>query len=64
MRESYFTIWQSTIADDEQRSVILNILIFYGFLLEADGLLHITDHGYSFLQFIELIPPTPKVSLG
>ena len=63
-RETYSTIWQSAITDNEQRSIILNLLIFYGFLLETNGFLEITDHGYSFLQFIGLIPPTPKVSIG
>ena len=63
-KDSYFTIWQQTISNNEQRTTILNILIQYGFLLKADGLFHITDHGYSFLQFIDLIPPTPKATIG
>lgn len=63
-RESYNTLWHSIINDEEQRSIILDVLIFYGLLLEANGFINITDHGYSFLQFIGLIPPTPKVSVG
>lgn len=63
-RDSFNAIWRTTITEEEQRSIILNILTFNGLLIEDGGFLQITDHGYSFLQFIGLIPPTPKVSNG
>lgn len=58
-RANYSTLWQSAIPDEEQRQLILNTLLHFGLLTELDGLIRITEQGYSFLQFIGMIPPTP-----
>lgn len=63
-RDYYYTFWQPIITDSEQLEIILAVLINYGFLIEEGGVLRITDHGYSFLQFIGLIPPTPTATIG
>ena len=52
-RDGYLTIWETSIPDVDQRQLILNLLLHFGLLIEKNGLFQITDHGYSFLQFIE-----------
>lgn len=61
-RATYETTWSSIITDQAQREVILNVLLHYGFVTESDGLIRIAPHGYSFLQFIGMIPPTPPAA--
>lgn len=63
-RDGYFAIWASVILDEEQRSIILELLLHFGLLIDKDGLIQITDHGFSFLQFVGIIPQTPIAKLG
>ena len=58
-RASYDTAWTTTIPDPSQREIVLNILLQYSMLKESDGVIRIDPHGYSFLQFIGMIPPAP-----
>lgn len=58
-KASYHALWTPVIVEEEQRTIILDLLLHFGLVTEADGVLRIAQHGYSFLQFIGLVPPTP-----
>lgn len=58
-RASYDATWSTVISDQNQRDVILSVLLQYGLLCESNALVRIAPHGYSFLQFVGMIPPTP-----
>lgn len=58
-RASYESTWSLPIPDQAQRDTILNVLLHNTMINEIDGVLRATPHGYSFLQFVGLIPPTP-----
>lgn len=59
-RASYEATWSPLIPDQSQRETILHVLLHNTMIIEADGILRATPHGYSFLQFIGLIPQTPS----
>ena len=51
--------WQQTIPDNDERNVILDVLVQYG-MLQSDGINYqITTQGYHFLQYIGYIPSAP-----
>lgn len=58
-RQSYDIIWTPYILDQNQRNLILSLLLQNGMVSEKDGLIRVTDEGLSFLQFIGYIPNTP-----
>ena len=59
-RESYNKSWQFFIPLSTERNVIIDVLLQYG-MIESDGLnLKIASQGYSFLQYIGLIPYPPN----
>lgn len=58
-RQSYDTAWQPSIQDNNQRIVILDVLLNFN-MLKADGVnITITTEGHNFLQFIGMIPRPP-----
>lgn len=58
-RQSYNILWTPYIFDQNQRNIILNVLLQYGMLSDVGGLVQITDEGFSFLRFIGVLPPVP-----
>ena len=59
-RDSYNKSWQFLIPLITERNVIIDVLLQYG-MIESDGInLKITAQGYSFLQYIGLIPYPPN----
>lgn len=59
-RDDYNKSWQFLIPSVMERNVILDVLLQYG-MIESDGLnLNIAGQGYSFLQYIGLIPYPPN----
>ena len=60
-RDSYNKSWQFLIPLVTERNVILDVLLQYG-MIESEGInLKIASQGYSFLQYIGLIPFPPQV---
>jgi len=59
-RQSYDIIWAPYVIDQNQRNLILSILLQNGMISEKDGSIHITEEGKSFLQFSGYIPATPS----
>ncbi|RIK72865.1 hypothetical protein DCC62_18690 [candidate division KSB1 bacterium] len=59
-RASFHAHWARLNVDEQQRTIILNLLMQSGFVTEVGGVLRITQHGHSFLQFIGFIPPIPS----
>lgn len=58
-KQSFNQCWQQTIPDNDERNVILDVLVQYG-MLQSDGISYqITTQGYHFLQYIGYIPYTP-----
>jgi hypothetical protein len=58
-RDNYNKSWQFLIPLVTERNVIIDVLLQYG-MIESDGMsLKITSQGYSFLQYIGLIPYPP-----
>jgi multidrug efflux pump subunit AcrA (membrane-fusion protein) len=58
-RTTFTQAWQPTIADANQRGVILDVLLQHGMLVTEGTAIRITPEGYGFLQFIGLIPYAP-----
>lgn len=59
-RDNYNKSWQFLIPLVTERNVILGVLLQYG-MIESDGInLKIASQGYSFLQYIGLIPFPPQ----
>jgi len=58
-RQTFTQAWQPTIADANQRGVILDVLLQHGMLVTDGTAIRITPEGYGFLQFIGLIPYAP-----
>ena len=58
-RASYDALWNAVIPDQNERCAILDALLHMGLLREQDGVVRIDPHGYSFLQFIGVIPQPP-----
>lgn len=59
-RDNYNKSWQFLIPSVLERNVIPDVLLQYG-MIESDGInLSITVRGYSFLQYIGLIPYHPS----
>jgi hypothetical protein len=63
-RKHYHSIWETTIVNISQRDIILSVLIDLGFIVESQGLIEITQHGYNFLQYIGQIPYQPQGETG
>ena len=59
-RVTYSALWAPFIRAEQQRTIILNVLLQYGLLEEQQGLIRITPEGYAFLQFIGAIPFPPQ----
>lgn len=60
-RDSYNKSWQFLIPLVTERNIILDVLLQYG-MIENEGInLKIASQGYSFLQYIGLIPCPPQV---
>lgn len=59
-RQQYNLIWAPYIPNQEQRKVILEVLIQNGMLEESNGIIRITQEGHSFLQFTGYIPVPPR----
>jgi uncharacterized integral membrane protein len=61
-RSVFHECWQNVIADAIEREKILEVAITHG-ILESDGNnIHITRHGFSFLQYIGRIPYEPQAN--
>ena len=58
-RQSFDIIWTPYILDQNQRNLILSVLLQNNMVSEKDGLIKISEEGLSFLQFIGQIPPMP-----
>jgi hypothetical protein len=58
-RQEFHSAWTSFIPSQEQRDLILDVLIQQEMLAVNGVSLQITGAGYSFLQFIGLIPYAP-----
>jgi hypothetical protein len=59
-RQAYDIIWTPYIPDQNQRNLILSVLLQNGMVSEKDGSIRITEEGLSFLQFIGSITTMPS----
>jgi len=58
-RSDFHTLWGLVIPHAHERDTILRVLLEHGLLHETDESLQITQEGYSFLQYIGLLPYPP-----
>lgn len=58
-RQSYNTLWLPYIIDQNQRNIILSVLLQNEMLLEENSQIKIAPEGFSFLQYIGSIPFAP-----
>ncbi|MFC1621432.1 hypothetical protein ACFL2G_03910 [Candidatus Omnitrophota bacterium] len=51
-KDTYHVIWNSMIKDENQREIILQVLLQNRMLVQKDGIISISDTGKAFLSFI------------